>query len=515
VTPHRRITEGILYTDQYQLTMAQLYWRSGLHRRRVQFDYFFRNYPDYGAHQAGYCIFAGLGWLLEWMREVRFTDADLDALREQRSRAGGPLFDPAFLAWLREEGSMEGIALRGVDEGRVVHPGTPLAVVEGPAVMAQILETSLLNHLNYQTLIATKASRVREAGLGRPVLEFGLRRAQERGGNAGARAALIGGCDFTSNVGLSHYLGFDPKGTHAHSMVQIFMALGEGELNAFRAYADLYPDDCLLLVDTINTLESGVPNAIIVFQELRRRGHRPVGIRLDSGDLAHLAVRAAGMLDRAGFPDTAIVLSNQLDELVIWQIVTQIRDEAARSGMDADHILGRLTWGVGTRLITSEGAPSLDGVYKLVAVEGKGGWIPAIKISETPGKTLNAGSKKVWRIYDRRGMAVDDLIAADEEEPGGEAELVLRHPQDPARRRVLPRGEISRVEGLLTPQFGPGAPSIPPSVEEMRARRDRDLSCLDAGVKRLMNPHAYHVSLSQRLWELKQDLIRTHGRPSP
>ena len=205
----------------------------------------------------------------------------------------------------------------------------------GPMVPAQLLETSLLNHLNYQTLIATKAARMHRSGRGRLLMDFGLRRGQDKGANAAVRAALIGGADFTSNVGMSRVLGYPPKGTHAHSMVQVFMALGMGEVDAFRAYADVYPDDCLLLVDTINTLESGVPNAIIVFEELRRKGHKPVGIRLDSGDLAYLAIQAAKMLDAAGFPDTTIVLSNNLDELVIWQVLTQIRDEAPRWGVDA------------------------------------------------------------------------------------------------------------------------------------------------------------------------------------
>jgi nicotinate phosphoribosyltransferase len=203
--------------------------------------------------------------------------------------------------WLRRYGNFEALTLRAIPEGRVVHPHVPLTTVQGPLALAQILETPLLNKLNYTTLIATKAARVSQAGRGRPLLEFGMRRGHERGVNAGARAALIGGADFTSNVGASAALNFPPKGTHAHSMVQLFMALGEGELGAFEAYADVYPDDCLLLVDTVDTLNSGLPNAIKVFEKLRQKGHKPVGIRLDSGDLAYLAVQAARMLDKAGF----------------------------------------------------------------------------------------------------------------------------------------------------------------------------------------------------------------------
>jgi nicotinate phosphoribosyltransferase len=389
----RAVAEGVLFTDEYQLTMAQLYYRAGLHDRHVQFDHFFRSCPDYGQHQAGYCVYAGLEWLLDWMAEVRVTDGDIAHLASQGNSRGEPVFGRDFLDWFREAGSFDGLTVRAVPEGRVVHPNVPLTVVQGPLVMAQILETALLNQLNYQTLIATKAARIRESCRGQAVLEFGLRRAQGRGGNAGARAALIGGADFSSNVGISHVLGYPPKGTHAHSMVQIFMTLGEGELGAFRAYADLYPEGCLLLVDTIDTLGSGLPNAIRVFEELRKKGHEPVGIRLDSGDLAYLAIQAARMLNAAGFKKAKIVLSNQLDELVIWQILTQIEAEASRYGVDPDHLIGRLTFGVGTRLITSKGASALDGVYKLAAVRDGDRWRPSTKISETPDKTINPVSR--------------------------------------------------------------------------------------------------------------------------
>jgi len=506
----RLTAEGILCTDQYQLTMAQLYYRVGLHERGAQFDYFFRSYPDYGAHRAGYCINAGLEWLLDWMQEAHFRDQDIEYLRSQTGRTGRQVFDGDFLTWLRKGGTFEGITMHAIPEGRVVHPGVPLVVVQGPLAMAQILETPLLNHLNYPTLIATKAARMHESGRGRLLLEFGLRRAQERGANAGARAALIGGADFTSNVGISHVLGYPPKGTHAHSMVQIFMALGEGELGAFRAYADVYPDDCLLLVDTIDTLESGIPNAIKVFEELRRKGHQPVGIRLDSGDLAHLSIQAARMLDEAGFSDTLIVLSNQLDELVIWQIITQIEKEAPRYGVDPDHLIGRLVYGVGTRLITSQGASALDGVYKLVAVREEGEWLPAIKLSETPEKTINPGHKLVWRVYDRRGKATADLLSLDDEDPRGMGRILLHHPTEHTTYRTLDRDEISEIEPLLVDILNEGQLVYDlPSIEEMRQRRRADLERLDSGIKRLINPHIYHVSLTERLWNLKQELIES------
>lgn len=500
--------EGILFTDQYQLTMAQLYYRMGLHEKPAQFDHFFRSYPDYGSHKAGYCINAGLEWLLGWMREARFRDQDVVHLRGQTDRTGKRIFDDDFLAWLQKTSTFDGITMRAIPEGRVVHPNVPLTVIQGPLAMAQIVETSLLNHLNYPTLIATKAARIHESGRGRLLLEFGLRRAQERGANTGARAALIGGADFSSNVGVSHVLGYPPKGTHAHSMVQVFMALGEGELAAFRAYAGVYPDDCLLLVDTIDTLESGIPNAIQVFEELRRKGHKPVGIRLDSGDLAHLSVQAAKMLDEAGFPDTLIVLSNQLDELVIWQLITQVENEAPRYGVDPDHLIDRLVYGVGTRLITSQGASALDGVYKLVAVWDSGQWVPAIKVSETPEKTINPGHKRVWRVYDRRGKATADLLSLDDEDPREMERILLHHPTEHTTYRTLNRDDISEIEPLLVDVLQEGEPVYDlPSIEEMREHRQADMERLDPGVKRLVNPHVYHVSLTERLWNLKQELV--------
>jgi nicotinate phosphoribosyltransferase len=504
----QQTAEGILYTDMYQLTMAQLYFRQGLHEKEVQFDHFFRSYPDYGSHKAGYCINAGLEWLLDWMNAAHFRDEDIEILRSQKTSLGKRIFAEDFLDWLRQNGDFSGLSLSAIPEGRVVHPNVPLTVVRGPLAMAQILETSLLNHLNYQTLIATKAARIREIGRGQLMLEFGLRRGQDRGANAGARAALIGGADYSSNVGISSVLGYPPKGTHAHSMVQLFMALNRSELDAFRAYAEIYPDDCLLLVDTIDTLESGVPNAIRVFEELRRQGHRPVGIRLDSGDLAYLSIQAAKQLDQAGFSDVSIVLSNNLDELVIWQIITQIIEEAPRYQMEADHLIKRLVYGVGTRLITSWGEPALGGVYKLVAVCDQDRWVPAIKISESPSKTPNPGHKEVWRIYDRRGNATADLLALPGDEVDKMDRIQLRHPSDHTKQRILESGAISEVEPLLVDILQDGKLVVDlPDIESMRAARQADVERLDPGVRRIMYPHIYHVSLTQSLWNLKQRLI--------
>ena len=504
------IAEGILYTDMYQLTMAQLYFRMGLHERLVQFEHFFRSYPGYGSHKAGYCIIAGLEWLIDWMQASRFRDEDVDVLRKQQTRTGEQLFGEDFLDWLRKNGNFSRISLRAIPEGRVVHPNEPLTVVQGPLAMAQILESPLLNYLNYQTLVATKAARIREIGRGQMMLEFGLRRAHERGANAGARAALIGGADYSSNVGLSAILGLAPKGTHAHSMVQLFMALGMDELDAFRAYADIYPDDCLLLVDTIHTLESGIPNAIRVFEELRRKGHKAIGVRLDSGDLAYLSIQAARMLDEAGFADTSIVLSNNLDELVIWQIITQIEKEAPRYGVESNKVIDRLVYGVGTRLITSWGEPALGGVYKLVAVCQDDLWVPAIKISESPSKTPNPGYKHLYRIYDKRGKSSADLISLEEEDPWNTERIMLRHPTDHTKFRWIAQDEILEIEPLLVDLLIDGQLCCElPTLEEIRLKRTTDIEKLDPGVRRIMNPHIYHVSLSQGLWDTKQALIES------
>jgi nicotinate phosphoribosyltransferase len=508
--PQQRATaEGILFTDMYQLTMAQVYFRMGLHEKQVQFDHFFREYPEYGSHKAGFCINAGLEWLVNWMQEARFRTQDIDYLKSLESRTGGPLFGNDFLSWLSKHGNFDGISIRSIPEGRVVHPNLPLTVIRGPLAMAQILETPLLNKLNYQTLIATKAARIHEIGRGQVMLEFGLRRAHDRGANAGSRAALIGGADFSSNVGISSVLGFPPKGTHAHSMVQLFIVLGMSELDAFRAYADIYPDDCLLLVDTISTLESGVPNAIKVFEELKRKGHTPVGIRLDSGDLAYLSIQVAKRFNSAGFHDVSIVLSNDLDELVIWQIITQIMQEAPRYGLDPDSLIKRLIFGVGTRLITSWGEPALGGVCKLVAVHQDGGWTPAIKISESPLKTPNPGNKLVWRIYDQRGKATADVMSLQDEDLTHIDRVVLRHPSNHTKSRVLQKDQISKVESLIVDVFRGGKKTINfPTIKEIRALRQADVERLDDGVKRIMNPHIYHISLTQKLWDVKQELIK-------
>lgn len=511
---HEPLTHGILFTDMYQITMAQVYFRLGIHEQPALFEHFFRSYPDYRRHQAGFCISAGLEPLVQWMQSARFGDAEIESLQAQKGQSGTSLFSADFLKWLRRSGSFDAITLHALPEGRVAHPHVPLTVVEGPLAMAQILETALLNHINYQTLIATKAARIRESAGNRPVLEFGLRRAQDTGANAGTRAALIGGADFSSNLGMSVALGLPPKGTHAHSMVQAAMVLHLGELGAFRAYAETYPDDCLLLVDTVDTLNSGVPNAITVFEELRRNGYTPRGVRLDSGDLAYLSIQVAKMLNDAGFPETSIVLSNDLDELVIWQILTQIRSEGPQEGIEPEALIKRLVFGVGTQLITSTGYPALGGVYKLVALKQGATWEPAIKISDSPDKIANPGHKRAWRLYDQRGRATADLLALADEDVSDMPEIVLRHPSDLAKTRAV-RREAVRLEELHRPIIRDGRVVYDwPALEDMRKTRRADIERLDPGVRRLIHPHIYHVSLSERLWNLKYELIakaRRHG----
>lgn len=504
---HEPLTHGILFTDFYQLTMAQVYFRLGIHEQPALFEHFFRSYPDYRRHQAGFCISAGLEPLVQWMQRACFGDQEIESLRVQRTASGEQMFADDFLAWLRRNGSFEGLTLRAIPEGRVAHPHVPLTVVEGPLAMAQLLETALLNHLNYQTLIATKAARMRESAGDSTVLEFGLRRAQDTGANAGTRAALIGGADFSSNLGMSIALGLPARGTHAHSMVQAAMVLGLGELGAFRAYAETYPDDTLLLIDTVDTLNSGVPNAITVFEELRRNGHEPRGVRLDSGDLAYLSIQVARMLNQAGFPNTSIVLSNDLDELVIWQILTQIRAEASHEGVDPEALIKRLVFGVGTQLITSTGYPALGGVYKLVALKQQQHWQPAIKISDSPDKIANPGHKRAWRLYDQRDRATADLLALADEDLRQMPAIVLRHPADLTRTRLVPQSQV-RLEELHREVLREGRVVYDwPTLEQIREVRRADVARLDPGVRRLIHPHIYHVSLSERLWDLKYELI--------
>jgi nicotinate phosphoribosyltransferase len=419
------------------------------------------------------------------------------------------LFENGFLEWLGSTSFFDSLNMEAIPEGRVVHPYTPLTVIQGPLAVAQLLETALLNQLNYQILIATKAARIKMASRHKLLMEFGTRRAHDRGINAGVRAALIGGADYSSNVVASYFFGCEPKGTHSHAMVQFFMGMGMSEQEVFQYYADLYPDNCILLVDTINTLESGIPNAIKVFENLRKKGYKPLGIRLDSGDLAYLSIRAAKALNKAGFEDAKIVLSNELDEINIWQIITQIEEEAAQYDVDPEKLINRLVYGVGTRLITSAGDGALSGVYKLTSIYNQGKWVPTTKFSETMSKSIIPGNKKIWRIYNKSGKANADLLALEIEDVKEKDFLNLYHPLDPEKSRTIQKEDILSMEALHRQIIDNGKLVYDfPSIKNIREKRKHDIACLDPGVKRLINPHLYHVSLSQQLHQLKQQIAK-------
>ena len=479
---------GALFTDLYQLTMARVYFSFGMVDQEACYEHYFRTYPSYGEHRAGYCVAGGLRALLERLSALRFGKAELDALASMRGGSGAPLFGRDFLGWLGEQGDFRRLRIRAVPDGRLVHPGTPITVVEGPLGLGQLFETLLLNHRNYATLIATKAARVKQAARGGTVLEFGMRRAAGMGANLATEAALVGGADFSSNVGASHQVRLPAKGTHAHSLVQAFMARGASELEAFTAFAQVYPDDCVLLVDTIDTLRSGIPNAISVFEDLRRRGHRPVGIRLDSGDPASLALAAARMLDRAGFEDAAIVLSDRLDELAISRITRSL----ARRSEDPDRMIGRLVYGVGTRLVTSHGSPSLDGVYKLAAIRESGAWSPAFKFTDDQAKSALPGRKSLWRRHDPAGTAQSDLVTLARESPGDPGEGDFEH--------------------LLEEVWGTAGPiGDEHDLEAARARLREDLSRIPADCRDLVDPSTYPVSLSHGLRTMRDQVFAGVG----
>lgn len=466
-----------MMTDLYELTMMNGYLRYGKDKNRACFDLFYRRRGDMTA----YAVAAGLEQVIEYIKNLRFTQEDIEYLRSLA------IFDDAFLSYLSDF-HFTGEIL-AVPEGTIVFPDEPILRVIAPIMEAQLLETALLNIINHQTLIATKASRVVQSARGDKVLEFGLRRAQgPDAGIYGARASIIGGCQATSNVLTSQLFGVPVGGTHAHSWVMSF----EDELTAFRAYADVFPDNCLLLVDTYDTLGSGVPNAITVFKELRARGQEPVGIRLDSGDLAFLSRQARVMLDDAGFPDAKIFASGDLDEEVIWDLKAQ--------GAAID------VWGVGTRMITSMDNPALGGVYKLSAEEVDGTFAPRIKISENPAKITNPGVKQLYRFYDRRsGKALADLIALADEDFSSGKPLEIFDPENTWKRMTLCD---YRIRQLLVPIFEDGKLVYhSPSLSEIAAYAKQEMDTFWDEYKRLNRPHRYKVDLSQKLYDLKLQLL--------
>lgn len=470
-----------LLTDLYQLTMAQGYWKAGVADRRAVFNLFFRRNPFRG----GFTVACGLEAAVEYLSDLRFTGDDVDYLATLTGNDGAPLFDAGFLEHLAALSFS--CDVDAMPEGTVAFPHEPLLRVTGPVLECQLVETPLLNLINFQTLIATKAARVCTAAAGEPVLEFGLRRAQGiDGAIAASRAAYIGGCAATSNVLAGKLHGIPVKGTHAHSWIMFF----EDEASAFRQYADAMPNNCVFLVDTYDTLE-GVRRAIEVGRELRERGHEMVGVRLDSGDLAHLSIEARKLLDAAGFPDAAIVASNDLDE----HVITSLKQQGAAIAV----------WGVGTKLVTAYDQPALGGVYKLAAVDdGNGGWDHRIKLSEQSIKISNPGIQQVRRFADADGAFVADMIYDVDRGPGDAGSVVDL--EDPSWRKAVPPHDS--YDDLLAPVFRGGALVAPlPGIEAARTRAADQLIRTSDRVQRFVNPHLYTVGLEPELAALKQRLI--------
>lgn len=467
-----------MLTDFYELTMANGYFKNGFKDTIAYFDMFFRTIPDGG----GYVIMAGVEQLVDYFRNLSFSKEDIDYLR-------GKGFSEDFLDYLAN--FRFACDVWTVPEGTPIFPGEPIVKVKGPVIQAQFVETMVLLTINHQSLIATKANRVVRAAQGRAVMEFGSRRAQGFDGAVyGARAAYIGGCAGTACTISDEMFGTPALGTMAHSWVQLF----DSEYDAFKAYAEEYPDACTLLVDTYNVLHSGVPNAIKVFDEvLAPMGKRPKGIRIDSGDIAYLSRKARKMLDDAGYPDCSIVASNSLDEYIIRDMLLQ--------GAKVD------SFGVGERLITSSSSPVLGGVYKLCAVEKDGEIIPKIKLSENVQKITTPGNKRVYRLYDREsGKAAADLITLASETVDDSRPYELFDPDFTWKRKTLTN---YTARELLEPLFRKGECVYKErNIEEIKSYCREQIDSLWDEVTRFENPHNYYVDLSQQLWDVKHELLR-------
>jgi len=468
-----------LLTDLYQLTMAYGYWKLGRADDVAVFQMYFRRNPFGG----GFVVAAGLEYLIDYIRSLRFDESDLAYLRSLKGNDGGPLFEQGFLDYLaRLEFSLD---LDAVPEGTVVFPQEPLVRVTGSILQAQLLETALLNLINFQSLVATKAARVCLAAHGQTVIEFGLRRAQGvDGGVAAARAAYVGGVHGTSNVLAGKLFGIPVKGTHAHSWVMAF----DNEADAFEAYAQAMPNNSVFLVDTYNTL-AGVRRAVEAGKRLREAGHEMAGVRLDSGDLAYLSIEARKILDQGGFPHAAILASNDLDE----NIIQSLRMQGARIDV----------WGVGTKLATAYDQPALGGIYKLAALRKGDGWEYKIKLSEQSVKVTTPGALQVRRYF-RDGEAMADMIYDIHAPVPREIEIV--DPFDFSRRKRI--DAEARHEDLLVPVFRGGRCVYEiPALEQVRRRTGEQLAHFHAGIKRFVNPHEYPVGLERGLHELKTRLI--------
>lgn len=469
-----------LLTDLYQLTMANGYYKTGHTNKEGIFNLFFRKNPFKG----GYTIACGLEQVLELLENFRFDSSDIDYLATLKGNDLEPLFDHRFLDYLaRMKFSCD---VEAVEEGTVVFPFEPMLRITGPIIQCQILETPLLNILNFQSLIATKAARICQATQGEPVLEFGLRRAQGiNGAISASRAAYIGGCSSTSNLMAGKLYGIPVKGTHAHSWVMSF----DDEEESFSEYARAMPNNCLFLVDTYNTIE-GVKKAIRVGLKLRVQGHELVGIRLDSGDLAYLSIEARKLLDAAGFPQAVICASNDLDE----HIISSLKQQGATITL----------WGVGTKLATGYDQPALGGVYKLVALRENGGeWQHKIKLSEQAIKITNPGKLQIRRFIEQ-GEAVGDMLV-DELSPKPDKRMII-DPGDGTRRKIF--SPDAKTHDLLVPVIKNGKRVYRSSdINAAKERVKTNLSLFHEGIKRFINPHLYPVGLEERLFNLKTNLI--------
>ncbi|MBC8152236.1 MAG: nicotinate phosphoribosyltransferase [Bacteroidetes bacterium] len=473
-----------LLTDFYQLTMAYGYWKSGRADQEAVFNLYFRKHP----FQGGFTVACGLADAVDYLRAFRFSETDLSYLRTMTGNDEKPLFDDEFLTYLRELTFTADID--AIPEGTVVFPNEPLLRIRGPILQCQLLETPLLNLINFQSLIATKAARLRLAAGTDTLLEFGLRRAQgPDGGVTASRAAYIGGCDATSNVLAGKLFGIPVRGTHAHSWVMSFA----DEQTAFDTYADMLPNNVTLLVDTYDSLQ-GVRRAIETGKKLNARGHKLAGIRLDSGDLAYLSITARQLLDAAGFTDTAIVASNDLDE----NIITSLKQQGAKVD----------TWGVGTKLVTAYDQPALGGVYKLAAIRNpeRDRWDYTLKLSEQAVKTSTPGIQQVRRFTDDRGFVADMIFDEEMNAADRTARATLVDPLDFTRRRTF--GPDHPHEDLLVPVFRAGQLVYQnPDIRAVRARVQTQLASLHPGIKRFTNPHSYPVGLERGLYDLKTALI--------
>lgn len=470
-----------LLTDLYELTMMQGYYEKG-QNENVIFDVFFRQNPC----NNGYSVCAGLDQVIDYIKNLHFTYDDVDYLR------GLGIFKEDFLHYL--SGFHFSGDIYAIPEGTVVFPKEPLLKVVAPIMEAQLVETAILNIINHQSLIATKTSRIVFAANGDGIMEFGLRRAQgPDAGLYGARAAMIGGCVGTSNVLAGQMFDVPVMGTHAHSWIMSF----PDEYTAFKTYAEMYPDNCTLLVDTYDTLKSGVPNAIRIFQEFKDAGKPLIkyGIRLDSGDLAYLSKEARKMLDEAGFPEATICASNDLDEFLLHDLKMQ--------GAAID------SWGVGTNLITSKDCPSFGGVYKLAAIQNKEGeFVPKIKISENTEKITNPGNKTIYRIYEKANEKIKaDLICFADEVIDPKQDLLLFDPMDTWKKTKLAGGTYT-VREILLPIFKNGECLYKsPTLKEIAAYCREEKDTLWDETKRLFYPHRVYVDLSQKLYDVKQSLL--------